>query len=82
MVCLIELCGDLLRRKPRETDGVENIIVVDGLPVVGEDRLDKLKGVVRKIFGKFGNITNEFFAIGDIEGVATAQAAGTPLPTT
>jgi len=77
-----ELCGDLLRKKPRETDGVESIIVVDGLPVVGEDRIDKLKGVVRKIFGKFGNITSEFFAPGDLEGVAAATAAGTTLPTT
>lgn len=57
-----DLCGDLLRTKPRETDGVENVIVVDGLPLVGADRLEKLKSVIRKIFSKFGQIVTEHYA--------------------
>jgi len=56
-----------LRVKPSEKDGVENVIVVDGLPQVGSDRIDKLKVVIRKIFSKFGNIVNEFFPL-DGEG--------------
>jgi translation initiation factor 3 subunit B len=57
-----ELCGDILRTKPRETDGVESVIVVDGLPQVTAERVEKLKAVLRKIFSKFGNIVNEHFA--------------------
>jgi len=67
-----ELCGDILRTKPKETDGIENVVVIDGLPVVGDDRLDKLKGVVRKIFGKFGPISNEYFASSLPEGQNTS----------
>ncbi|CAG7673110.1 unnamed protein product [Allacma fusca] len=57
-----QLCGDLLRSKPRETDGVESVIVVDGLPLVDRDRLDKLKTVIRKIFSRFGVIVTEHYA--------------------
>ena len=58
--------------KPKETDGIETVIVIDGLPNVGEDRLDKLKGVIRKIFAKFGNISTEYFATNIPEGQTTA----------
>lgn len=67
-----ELVGDVLRARPKETDGIENVVVVDGLPVVGEDRLDKLKGVIRKIFGKFGNINTESYASTLAEGQTTS----------
>jgi len=60
-----ELCGDILRTKPKETDGVENVIVVDGIPQVGEDRLEKLRGVIRKIFSKFGHIAQDEFPMGE-----------------
>ncbi|KAK8730659.1 hypothetical protein OTU49_007860, partial [Cherax quadricarinatus] len=56
-----ELLGDLLRQKPKETDGVESVIIVDGVPSVGAERLEKLKNVVRKIFKEFGTIINEFY---------------------
>lgn len=35
--------------------------MVDGVPQVGPDRLEKLKSVISKIFGKFGNIVNEYY---------------------
>lgn len=57
----LELIPDILEQKPTETDGVENVIVVDGLPQVGPDRLPKLQIVINKIFGKFGNITNSYY---------------------
>lgn len=58
---LVELLGDLLKQKPRETDGVESVIVVDGVPQVGPERLEKLTTVINKIFSKFGTIVNEYY---------------------
>jgi len=43
---------DLLSKRPKESDGVDNVVVVDGIPIVGSERLEKLKGVLRKIFSK------------------------------
>lgn len=50
-----------MRQKPKETDGVESVIVVDGVPQVGPERLEKLQSVINKIFGKFGSIVNEYY---------------------
>jgi translation initiation factor 3 subunit B len=58
---LADLLGDLLKQKPRETDGVESVIVVDGVPQVGPERLEKLTTVINKIFSKFGSIVNEYY---------------------
>lgn len=57
------MLGDLIRQRPKETDGVESIVVVDGVPQVGKDRLEKLINVLRKFFSKFGKITNEYFPL-------------------
>ena len=56
-----ELMPEVMRQKPKETDGVESVIVVDWVPVVGGDRVDKLKNVIRKIYGKFGKLVNEHY---------------------
>ncbi|VVD05701.1 unnamed protein product [Leptidea sinapis] len=56
-----ELLGDLLAQKPKESDGYENVIVVDGCPQVGPERLEKLQSVITKIFSKFGKIVNEYY---------------------
>ncbi|KAL7638761.1 UNVERIFIED_CONTAM: hypothetical protein RMT77_010294 [Armadillidium vulgare] len=56
-----ELLGDLLRQKPKETDGVEAVIIVDGVPQVEQDRLEKLKKVIRKIFEDSGGIINDYY---------------------
>lgn len=58
---ILELLGDIVRQKPKETDGVESVIVVDGVPQVGPERLEKLQSVINKIFGKFGTIVNEYY---------------------
>lgn len=55
--------GDLIRQRPKETDGVESIVVVDGVPQVGADRIEKLQNVLRKLFQKFGKVTNEYFPL-------------------
>jgi len=56
-----ELMPEIIRQRPKETDGVESVIVVDGVPVVGGDRVEKLKNVIRKIYGKFGKLVNEHY---------------------
>ena len=56
-----ELVGDVLREAPRKTDSLDSIIVVDNVPIVGPDRLDKLKNVIRKIFTKIGKIISEYY---------------------
>nr|CAG4640661.1 EOG090X01UY [Eulimnadia texana] len=58
-----ELMGDLIRQRPKESDGVESVIVVDGVPQVGPERLEKLQNVLRKLFVKFGKIINEYYAL-------------------
>ncbi|XP_067141561.1 eukaryotic translation initiation factor 3 subunit B [Centruroides vittatus] len=58
-----ELLGDLLKLKPKEIDGVESIIVVDGIPQVGPERIEKLKNVLNKIFSKSGKIITEDFPV-------------------
>lgn len=50
-----------MRQKPKETDGVESVIIVDGVPSVGPERLEKLKNVIRKLFREFGTINNECY---------------------
>ena len=62
--CLFsELLGDLLKTRPKESDGIDNIILVDNVPQVGPERQDKLKNVIHKIFEKFGKINREFFPV-------------------
>jgi len=58
-----ELLGDLLRNKPKEADGIESVIVVDNIPQVGPEKQEKLKNMIRKIFGKFGIIQSEYFPV-------------------
>lgn len=53
--------GDILENKPRETDSFHNVIIVDGVPQVGPDRLEKLKGVILQHFGIFGMIVNDYY---------------------
>lgn len=57
--------GDLLKDQPEEADGIDSVIVVDNVPQVGPDRLEKLRNVIQKIFSKFGKIANEFYPEAD-----------------
>lgn len=56
-----ELLGDILRQKPKAVQGTDNIIVVDNVPCVGPERVEKLKNVIRKVFAKFGKIRTEYY---------------------
>ena len=60
---LTELLGDILKQRPKEADGIDSVIVVDNIPVVGSERQEKLQNVVRKIFSKFGKIVTEHYPI-------------------
>ena len=56
-----DLLGDLLKKRPKETDGIDSVIVVDNVPSVGPERLEKLQNVIRRIFSKFGKIQTEHY---------------------
>ena len=59
----IELLEDLLKGKPVEETGYDNIIVVDNAPKVGPDRMAKLRTVLNKVFGRFGKIVSQDYPI-------------------
>ena len=56
-----EIFGDLLKEKPIEETGVDNIIVVDNAPKVGQDRMGKLENVLTKVFSRFGEIVTQYY---------------------
>ncbi|XP_020607385.1 eukaryotic translation initiation factor 3 subunit B-like [Orbicella faveolata] len=60
-----ELLGDILVEKPVEIQGTDCIIVVDNVPAIPPDRLEKLKNVIRKVFSKFGRIVTEHYPLDD-----------------
>lgn len=57
----LELLGDVLQKKPKVSDGVDTVIIVDGVPQVNPERFDKLKVVITKIFAQFGKIINDYY---------------------
>lgn len=65
LVFVTELLDDVLKEKPQEADGIDSVVVVDNVPQVGPERLEKLKNVIHKIFSKFGKITTEFYPEAD-----------------
>lgn len=72
-----ELLGDILREKPQEADGIDSVVVVDNVPQVGPERLEKLKNVIHKIFSKFGKITTEFYP--EADGLTKGYVLPSPL---
>ena len=48
-----------------EIQGTDCIIVVDNVPTIPPDRLEKLKNVIRKVFSKFGKIVTEHYPLDD-----------------
>jgi translation initiation factor 3 subunit B len=55
------LLPHLYCKKPREQEGYDSVIVVDNIPVVGADRIKKLKTVLTKIFSEYGKFVGEPF---------------------
>ncbi|XP_076459430.1 eukaryotic translation initiation factor 3 subunit B-like [Babylonia areolata] len=60
-----ELLGDFLKKKPKATDGIDNVIVVDNIPQVGPERLEKLRNVIKKLYSKFGKVVNDHYPTED-----------------
>merc|ERR1712212_382169 len=56
-----DLVGDILEQRPKESDSTDTVIIVDNIPVVGPDRIEKLKNIIRKVFSKFGDVVNEYY---------------------
>ena len=56
-----------MKKKPKPSDSVDSVIIVDCIPKVGKDRLDKLKNVIKKLFSKFGAVVNTCYPV-DEEG--------------
>ena len=65
LLIFLELLGDILAEKPVEIQGTDCIIVVDNVPTIPPDRLEKLKNVIRKVFSKFGRIVTEHYPLDD-----------------
>ena len=61
LISCLELVGDILEQRPKESDSLDTVIIVDNIPVVGPDRVEKLKNIIRKVFSKFGNVVNEYY---------------------
>lgn len=58
-----ELMPEVVSARPKESDGVDSVVVVDNVPAVGAEKSEKLKKVLRKIFEKFGKVVNEHYPV-------------------
>ena len=61
VVLRLDLLGDFLANKPSETDAFSNVVIVDGIPQVGPERIDKLKNVITSYFAKVGKIVSDYY---------------------
>ncbi len=57
------MLGDLLKDKPMIETGFESVIVVDNAPKVGPERIERLKTVLNKVFGRFGTIVYQHYPV-------------------
>lgn len=61
-----ELLGDLLKQRPKESDVSEGIVIVDGVPEVGPERIEKLKGLMKKLFKDYGGgIIKDYYPVNE-----------------
>jgi len=61
-----DLMPDLLAARPKESDGMDSVVIVDGIPAANKDKLDKLKTVIRKLFKKCDKIVqNEHYPMSE-----------------
>jgi translation initiation factor 3 subunit B len=67
LLLFLALCPDLMAERPQEHEGLNNIIVVDNLPKVDQQKLEKLKAVISKVYSKSGVCRNEYYPL-DEEG--------------
>ncbi|KAJ6219776.1 hypothetical protein RDWZM_005588 [Blomia tropicalis] len=58
-----ELLGDILKNKPTQDLGLKSVIIVDGIPQVSQERFEKLRNVLMKLFSKCGVILKDYFPL-------------------
>ena len=58
---LTELLGDLLEQKPSEKSFYEHVIIVDNIPQVKSEKVEKLKNVLMKTFKTYGDVVDTFY---------------------
>lgn len=61
------LCEDIHLEEPSERDTEDSCVIIDGIPVVGAERLGKLKNVLTKLFKKYSDTFTEHFPV-DADG--------------
>lgn len=54
---------ELMRKKPTQDESFDSVVVVDRIPQVGPDRLEKLKIVLQKIFGKYKMVDEPYYPL-------------------
>lgn len=54
-----------MAERPQEHESLNNVIIVDNLPKVDPAKLEKLKGVISKVYNKFGVCRNEYYPLDD-----------------
>lgn len=59
-----ELLEDVIKAKPNEQESIDAVVVVDGLPKVGQEKSGKLKTVLNNVFKKVGNVLSEYYPEG------------------
>lgn len=59
-----ELLEDVLKAKPNEEESLEAVVVVDGIPKVGQDKQPRLKQVLDKVFQKVGKVLSAYYPEG------------------
>jgi len=60
-----DLLPDILSQKPKESDVSQCVVIVDGLPEVGTEKVDKLRNHVKKLFKDCGGgVLTESFPVG------------------
>ncbi|KAM3720029.1 Eukaryotic translation initiation factor 3 subunit [Dirofilaria immitis] len=77
-----ELVGDILRKKPSLSEYDHCCIIVSGIPIVGENRLLKLKSVLGKIFGRIHPEFNDFYPVdenGSTKGYCFVEYPGSEI---
>jgi len=47
---------------------VERVVIVDNIPIVDPDKLEKLQSVINKVLGKFGKIVNQYYPTNEENG--------------
>lgn len=46
---------------------MKSVIIVDGVPKVGPERVEKLKNVLHKLYSNFGKVLTEYYPLDENE---------------